>query len=343
VVTTKATHDDGWAIDDPVTRLRIRGNEHAYDLPMSEPGTTLVIGAAEDCDIVLRDPSGSVSRRHAHLARERDAWILSDRGSTNGIRQDGERRLSFHLTPGIEIEIGGIKLIAESPRLMALRAYLSRILGWDRARLGDVDQGLQAVRTMATRRAALVLCGDGELGGVARRLHTLALGNEQPFIASGEHETSKIDPKNSGTFCFVDDRLPADFAALAATLTTIDSKARLVVCSPSREDATEAMAQLVRATVLELPALDTRAQDIERLIFDYAEEAVAALEAPSNGFREYELVWLRSLRFASLQEIEEVTYRLVALRNWSVRGGAQRLGISHVALSRWARRRRIPT
>ena len=343
VDTTKATHDDGWAIDDPVTRLRIRGDEHAYDLPNSEPGTTLVIGAAEDCDVVLRDPSGCVSRHHAHLARERDAWILSDRGSTNGIRQDGERRLSFHLTPGVELEIGGVTLIAESPRLMALRAFLSRILGWDHARLGVVDQGLQAVRAMATRRAALVLCGDGDLRGVVRRLHDLALGHDRPFIACGEHETLKVDPESSGTCCFVDDKLPDDFAALAATLTAADSKARLVVCSPSREDATEAMTQLERSAVLELPALDARSQDIERLIFDYAEDAVAALEAPSNGFREHELVWLGSLRFASLDEIEEVTYRLVALRNWSVRGGAQRLGISHVALSRWARRRRIPT
>lgn len=35
---------------------------------------------------------------------------------------------------------------------------------------------------------------------------------------------------------------------------------------------------------------------------------------------------------------EEVARRLVALRNW-----AKRLGISHGALSRWARRRTIPT
>ena len=44
-----------------------------------------------------------------------------------------------------------------------------------------------------------------------------------------------------------------------------------------------------------------------------------------------------------LAEIETGTRRLVALRNWGVTGGAERLGITHGALSRWAKRRKIPT
>jgi hypothetical protein len=343
VATLKATEDDGWAIDDPVTRLRIRGDEQIFELPTSEPCTPLVLGAADECHVVLRDPTGCVSRHHAHLVRERGAWILHDHASMNGIRQDGERRLSIQLTPGVEIEIGDIKLIAESARLRALRAYLSRIMGWGRARLDDVDHGIQAVRTMATRRAALVLCGTGELGRVAERIHQLALGPDRSFIACAQEDTEKVDPANNGTFCFVDDKLPDDFAEMAARLTASGAKSRLVVCSPSREDATEAMMQLARCAVLELPDLTTRPEDIERLILEYAEDAVAALGAPSSGFREHELVWLRQLPLATLEEVGEVTFRLVALRNWNVRGGAQHLGISHVALSRWARRRRIPT
>jgi hypothetical protein len=338
---TKRTEDDGWAIDDPVTQLRIRGADEAFTLrPGGEP---LAIGTADDCDLVLRDPTGCVSRHHAQLVREDTAWILHDRGSTNGIRQDGERRLSIELRPSIEIEIGGIRLIAESARLRALRAYLSRIIGWGAERLDDIDHAIQAVRTMATRRATLILCGAGELGRVAERLHHMAVGPDRPFIACGRADSAKADPANSGTFCFVDDTLPDDFAEIAAKLTASDAKSRLVVCSPSREDATEAMAQLARCAVLELPELEARPGEIDHLILAYAEDAVATLGAPSHRFREHELTWLRQLPFASLHEVEEVTFRLVALRNWSVRGGAQRLGISHVALSRWARRRRIPT
>jgi len=343
MVTRKATDDDGWAVDDPVMRLRIRGDEQVFELPPSETGTTLVVGAADGCDIQLRDPSGHVSRHHAQLVRQGETWLLHDRGSTNGIWQDGERRLSCQLAPGVELDIGEIKLIVEGPRFVALRTYLSRVVGWDRARLDDVDHGLQAVRAMATRRSALVLCGDGDMESVGRRLHAIALGEQRPFVACGRGDSSKIDPTSNGTYCFVDDKLPDDFARLAASLTATDSKARLVVCSPSREDATEAMTQLGRTTVLELPALATRQHEIKRLILDYAEDAVIALRAPSSGFREHELLWLRELQIATLDEIEEVTYRVVALRNWGVTGGAQRLGISHVALSRWAKRRRIPT
>jgi pSer/pThr/pTyr-binding forkhead associated (FHA) protein len=343
VGTLKATEDDGWAIDDPVSQLRIRGDEQIFELPCSETRMPLIVGAADECDLVLRDPTGCVSRHHAHLVRERGAWILHDQASTNGIRQDGERRMSIQLAPGVEIEIGGIKLIAESGRLRALRAYLSRVVGWDRARLDDVDHGIQAVRTMATRRAALVLCGAGELGRVAERIHQLALGPDRPFIVCARDDSGKADPANNGTFCFVDDKLPDDFAEVAARLTASGAKSRLVVCSPSREDATEAMTQLARCAVLELPDLEMRPDEIGRLILEYAEDAVAALGAPSNGFREHEPIWLRQLPLATLDEVGEVTFRLVALRNWNVRGGAQRLGISHVALSRWARRRRIPT
>lgn len=343
VGTLKAAEDDGWAIDDPVTQLRIRGDERAFELSLAEPRGPLVVGSSDDCDLMLRDPTGCVSRHHAHLVRERAAWILQDQGSTNGIRQDGERRLAIQLAPGVEIEIGGIKLIAESHRLRSLRGYLSRVVGWDHARLEDVDHGIQAIRAMATRRAALVLCGAGELGRIAERLHQLALGPERPYIACGRDDSEKVDAANRGTFCFVDDRLPDDFAEIAARVTASGAKSRLVVCSPSREDATEAMMQLARCAVLELPDLATRPGEIERLIRAYAEDAVAALGAPGNGFREHEMVWLRQLPLATLEEVEEVTFRLVALRNWNVRGGAQRLGISHVALSRWARRRRIPT
>jgi hypothetical protein len=44
-----------------------------------------------------------------------------------------------------------------------------------------------------------------------------------------------------------------------------------------------------------------------------------------------------------MKELDELALRLVAERNWGVTAGAERLGISHVALSKWMRRRDIPT
>jgi len=70
---------------------------------------------------------------------------------------------------------------------------------------------------------------------------------------------------------------------------------------------------------------------------------VAKLGASDLGFRPLDPAWARASGLATLSEIEDVARRLVALRNWGVTGGAARLGITHGALSRWARRRKLPT
>ena len=341
--TQKAPGEEGWAIDDPIVHLRLRGDSRRYVLPPAVEGTQLMIGAAETCQIVLHDLTSRVSRQHAVLARGRQVWTVHDHGSTNGIWQDGERRLSIELAPAVELEIGGVALVAESARLIALRAYLSRIIGWDLARGWDVDRGIQAVRSMATRRAALVLCGDGDLHDIARQLHLLAVGAERSFIMCHRDRMPPLHVASAGTFCFTDDTLPDDFAQIAATLTAPTSRARLIVCSPSRDDATEAMVQIGRSVVIELPALDTRAAELEPLIIAYADDTARAFGFASHGFREHEMVWLRKIELKTLADVQELAHRLTILRNRNVGGGAELLGISHVALSRWAKRRGIPT
>jgi hypothetical protein len=341
--TQKAPGEEGWAIDDPIIHLRLRGDTRRYVLPPAVEGTQLMIGAAETCQIVLHDLTSRVSRQHAVLVRGRQVWTVHDRGSTNGIWQDGERRLAIELAPAVELEIGGVALVAESARLMALREYLSRVIGWGPARGGEVDQGIQAVRSMATRRAALVLCGDGELHDIARQLHLLAVGTERPFIMCHRDRMPPLHLASAATFCFADDTLPNEFAQVAATVTAPNSRARLIVCSPSREEATEALAQLGHSVVIELPALDTRAAELEPLIVAYAGDTVRAFGFASNGFREHEMVWLRKIELKTLADVQDLAYRLVVLRNRGVSGGAELLGVSHVALSRWAKRRGIPT
>jgi hypothetical protein len=339
-VTKKAADGETLAIDDSVTRLRLWGGDAVFDLP-PPPTNEWLIGAAADCDLRLEDPSGCVSRHHARLVREGGAWTLRDLGSTNGIRQDGERRLSFQVTPGVEIEIGGAMLVAESDKLAALRAMLARIIGWSATKRADVDRALRAVRDMATLRAALVLCGAGDLTSTALQLHRLAVGHDRPFVVADG--VAALEQGYRGTLCVLATRLPKDYPSIVRALLAPGGRTRLVICSPSRDDASEAVALLARTTVVEIPPLTTRDGELERLIADYSADAVSALDARGNGFREHELTWLRELELTTLGEIEEVMYRLVALRNWGVTAGAQRLGISHVALSRWARRRKLPT
>ncbi|MBZ0088968.1 MAG: FHA domain-containing protein, partial [Thermoanaerobaculia bacterium] len=46
-------------------------------------GRPLVLGRADDCDIVISAPS--VSRRHARIEREGETFLVRDSGSANGV------------------------------------------------------------------------------------------------------------------------------------------------------------------------------------------------------------------------------------------------------------------
>ena len=52
---------------------------------------------------------------------------------------------------------------------------------------------------------------------------------------------------------------------------------------------------------------------------------------------------LAGLNYKGIAELEETVRRLAALRTWGVTNGALRLGITHVALLRWAQRRQLET
>jgi hypothetical protein len=172
---------DEWAMDDDVVRLREWATETIRPLPQP-PIDECTVGAAETCALRIDDRSGRVSRLHARLVRDQGKWLLCDESSKNGIWLDGSRRREIALEPGAEIGIGGITLIAESKRSIALRSFLARLLGWGKGRTEIVDHALRSVRMAATRRAALILCGDGDLVPIARSLHRRSRGLEQPFI-----------------------------------------------------------------------------------------------------------------------------------------------------------------
>jgi hypothetical protein len=75
-------------------------------LPLA--GSRFVIGRSRDCDLMLDDPN--VSRRHAELRRENGGWLVSDLGSTNGVKVNGRRVNEQQLSPGDEISLGLEKL-----------------------------------------------------------------------------------------------------------------------------------------------------------------------------------------------------------------------------------------
>jgi Inner membrane component of T3SS, cytoplasmic domain len=370
-VSKKTTNDVGareWQIDDALVRLRIWGSDRFFPLP--PPGDDWIIGAASSCAIRLRDSTGRVSRRHARLLCAGTRWSVRDLDSTNGIKLDGARHAEFPLVPGVELGIGGVTLIAESARLIALREFLARLLGWTSERIEHVDLALRAVHMAAARRVALVLCGSDDLVPIANALHRLAIGEDRPFVQctplrrrgepgprSAEHHelgVPALAAAAGGSLCVWSKRLPRDFAQVTAALRSPAAGVQLIVCANAPGDAGGFLA----SAPIVIPPLAERQAELGRIIDEYGADAVASLASPgSPGLRGWpgagraaapfttsDREWVREHSAASLPEIEKGTRRLVALRHGgSIARAAAMLNMSHVALTEWFSRRRGPT
>jgi pSer/pThr/pTyr-binding forkhead associated (FHA) protein len=331
-------------IDDEVTRLREWGTHRTYPMPPIEQVWT--IGAGGRCALRLVDPSGHVSREHAHLFHDQSRWAIRDLGSKNGTRLDGAPRQEFPLAPGAEVGIGPITLIAESRRLAVLRGFLARLLGLGAERSAEVDRALRAVRAAATRGGALVLCGEGDLVPIARSLHREALGDDRPFVvcdprrvAVGHREGLRaMEAATGGTMCVRARRLPHDFEEVSLALREPTSRVQLVVCTDDDADPRTRLGDPI-----EIPPLARRRDELDQIVEEYARDALASLAAGPEGFTRADHAWVIDHAASSLPEIEKGTRRLVALRQaGSIARAAARLGMSHVALAQWIGRRRLP-
>ena len=341
-----------WRIDDDVARLRVWGSDQFHPLPTNT--NEVLIGSTEACAIKLRDASRRVSRQHARLVREGASWIIRDLESKNGIQLDGARREAFAIEPGVEIGIGGVTLIAESARLIALRCFLARLLGWASSQIEAVDLALRAIRVAATRRAALVLSGDGDLVPVAHALHRHVLGDDRPFVQCdprrGRRAASVRSVQNydlgipalvtaaGGSLCIWSRRLPRDFKEVTAALREPGVRVQLIVCTHEPDDGKDFV-----AAPIQIPPLSTRPKELDRVIDEYGADAVASLAA-RTPFTRKDREWVREHSSSSFPDIEKGTRRLVALRHGgSIARAAALLGMSHVALTEWIGRRRIPS
>ncbi len=64
------------------------------------------LGRGSDNDIVI--DSGSVSGTHARMRRVEGGYELTDAGSTNGIKFDGERQQTIPLRSGMSVKLGDV-------------------------------------------------------------------------------------------------------------------------------------------------------------------------------------------------------------------------------------------
>jgi hypothetical protein len=328
-------------INDEVTTLRVLGSERVFDLTGAD---RLMLGTSADCSLRLEDPSDRVSRHHAALVRDDEVWTMHDQASTNGIRQNGDERRSFQLAPGDEIDLTGIKLIAESRRSIELHDLLRRWLGWAPDRLVEADRAFREVREAAHLRTTLVLRGEGSLMGIARRLHRATLG-ERPFVALGPEESGMegLERAIAGTLCVDASKLPNDLRLVILNLRSADTCVRLLVCASSMVSIDGLAARFPRISTIWIPPLATRAAEIERVLEAYGFDAAEELGAGHPGFRMHDLEGIRKNGVSTFEQIEDEARRLVALRRYGVYQGSKRLGLDHSAMSRWAKKRHLPT
>jgi FHA domain-containing protein len=347
---TKTTNLDavgpnGWSVRDEVTQFREWGTHAAYPLPPKHVAST--IGASRDCWLRLWDPNGSVSRSHAVLTHGKDGWALADLESKNGVFLDGARVPTLSVAPGAEIRIGDITLIAESPKLIALRALLERLIGWDDERREVVDQALYSVRIAATHREPLLLCGEGNLVPIARLLHQHALEGRPFVVARPRSRHAKgmdaLAEAAGGTLCVWRREQPDDFGKVASALQGPQAKALLMVCAhapPKGNDVASRIVTSVRSIVL--PPLSSRARELRRIIDAYGQDAIVAFGGGWLAPADWE--WIEQNASDSLQLIGMATRRIVALHlcDESVTQAAKLLSVSHGSLSDWLARRSLP-
>src|SRR5690606_8191917 len=141
------------------------------------------IGKSRSCDEVL--PDDSVSRLHAEITREGDAYRFRERGSTNGTFIGGARVQDAFLKPGDVLGIGKVQL-----RFMP-RDARAELLPSEKERFGEViGKSLEMRKVFGVlERVAptdVTILIEGETGTgkdlVARAIHLQSARREGPFV-----------------------------------------------------------------------------------------------------------------------------------------------------------------
>lgn len=98
--------EDREAVADQRAALVILEDGGERTVPLSSESVT--IGRLADCDVVLADKGAS--RKHAQLRFRDGSWVLTDLGSTNGTRLNGQTVQSRELSDGDKVTIGSTVL-----------------------------------------------------------------------------------------------------------------------------------------------------------------------------------------------------------------------------------------
>jgi FHA domain len=334
---------------DVVRRLRIWGTNDAFELPpLLASSRAMIVGSSRTCAIHLQ--GSGVSREHIQLIHDDDKWRLVDLSSKNGTYLDGVHTIGMcALTPGTEVCLGQVTMVAESPRLIELREFVGILLGW--SDLVAVDQALRSIRRAEQRRSVLYLNGSGDLALVVYALHRRLMGAERPFVMCDPRRRARRGTVRSvanqprgidgyraaagGTLCLLADRLPRDFEALAKLQT--EAARPMIIVMGTLERRRNKMDIAMNPAVC-VPSISRRAPDLPEIVDGYVRAAAAELRLPA--LLAEDRAWVIKNSAASFTEIEKGTRRVMAIRASStLTAAAERLEMASISLRRWIDRR----
>jgi hypothetical protein len=340
-------------LSDEVFRLREWGTHRTIPLRASG-GRHKRIGSANPTALQMASRYIACGTGDLELAYEGQSWRVKDWAGVADLKQDGTPTREATLLAGTEVTIAGRTLIAESPHTVRLRAFCSRLLGWSDERMGTVDQALRAIRLASSGRAVLVLRGRGDMVPIAFAIHRHVLGREAPFVVSdpqrGNTPETVRGPANykegvrafhkafGGTLCVRARRLPQDFDDILVMFRGPDSSVRLLVCVGS--SAREAFSMGI--VPIDIPPLETRHDEVARIVGEYSEDAIEFLGIARNCLNPQDLEWVSQLPNLTIPEIEKALRRVVAIKtSRNMSAAASRLGMAPVSLTRWLARRKV--
>jgi hypothetical protein len=234
----------------------------------------------------------------------------------------------------------------------SLRAFVARVVGWTDT--AAIEHALRSIDLATNHRAALVLAGDSHITPIAAALHRRTLGPSAPFVtvnprrlntdasirspANRKHGVDALRAAAGGSLCLDRIQLPRDYPVLVALVRDPISDVLVIVCTKARH----AMDPLVILPApIVIPPLRARADELPRIVAEYAADAIARLGADASAFTAADQTWVLDHAARTLGEIEVATLRRVALRReGSVAGAARLLKQSYVSLASWLGRRR---
>jgi hypothetical protein len=187
---------------------------------------------------------------------------------------------------------------------------------------------------------------------VARQIHLRTTLSGAPFVVCGERRepdfsvrVTATEPNPAaafelaagGTVCVRAEQLPVEFDRLleAAQEPGVRARTQLIICANNTPRWWRVSNPLV------VPELQQRtSDDLQRIVAEYASDAIRELDAEPASFTDTDRDWVVRREASSFAEIEVATLRIVACNHaGNPHRAAARLGLSHVALGNWLKRR----